>query len=577
MTSAGTLRPSGRCGTRGSTSSAPSTCATWSAPPTRYARSPDSPRQPRCPTRPSRQADEIRFLDNSPEALRKRLGHGNIYPPGQAREALDGLFQTATLAALREIGLRVIAETLTAPGSARQREPLDVLVAVTAPAQAETLIRRGARLARRGNARCTVLTLGPPAGTPGDWTAAVQTLAQDAGAAVIAREGRDTVAAIAQAVRETGARHLVIAAPPAGLIDRWRPGQVERLASQLPDVHLHITAGQARPSGAAPDGGDSPDRAPGAAGRQPHATVRVYLGYAPGCGITSAMLGEAGRRRSRGADVVVATVDCRGRESVSAALEGLEMIGDGTSLDTAAVLARHPEVACIDDLSTADPGGESRFAAARQLADAGITIVATVRLGSLQDGDGAAGDTLDEAAVLALADEIELVDAPPSALADRVKRDEIVPAGGAEHALQAEYSPETLGAQREQAFTIVAEHAERRLAAYRGSGASGGETHPRILGCAAPRPGMEPLIRRSAALAGQLAGDLLVAVVTRVPAAAGLDQVLAGYAALASQLGGQFTVLQGRPADALARFAHQHQVTEIAAGPRRRAPAATAS
>ena len=439
-----------------------------------------------------------------------------------------------------------------------------MLVAVTAPAQADALIRRGARLARRGNARCTVLMLEPPAGTPGDWTAAVQIQAQDTGAAIIAREGRDTVAVIAQAVRETGARRLVIAAPPAGLLDRWRPGLAERLASQLPDVHLHITAGQARPSGAAPDGGDSPDRAPGVTGRQPHATVRVYLGYAPGCGITSAMLEEAGRRRSRGADVVVATVDCRGREGVSAALEGLEVIGDGTSLDTGAVLARHPEVVCIDDLSAADPSGESRFAAARQLADAGITVVGTVHLGSLQDGDGAAGDTLDEAAVLALADEIELVDAPPSALADRVKRGEIAPAGGAEHALQTDYSPETLGAKREQAFTIVAEHAERRLAAYRGSGApAGSDTHPRILGCAAPRPGMEPLIRRSAALAAQLAGDFLVAVVTPKPASADLNQVLAGYAALASQLGGQLTALQGSPADTLAKFAHRHQVTEI--------------
>ena len=132
-------------------------------------------------------------------------------------------------------------------------KPRPLLVAVTAPAQADALIRRGARLARRGNARCTVLTLGPPAGTPGDWTAAVQTPAQNAGAAIIAREGRDTVAAIAQAVRETSARHLVIAAPPAGLLDRWRPGLAERLASQLPDVHLHITGGQARPSAAAPD------------------------------------------------------------------------------------------------------------------------------------------------------------------------------------------------------------------------------------------------------------------------------------------------------------------------------------
>ena len=130
------------------------------------------------------EAGEIRFLDSSPEALRKRLGHGNIYPPGQAHEALGGLFQTANLAELREIGLQVVAETLTAPGTARQRQPLDVLVVVAAPAQAEALVPRGARLARRGNAKCTVLELGLPAGRrPGDGTAAIRAAARDAGAA----------------------------------------------------------------------------------------------------------------------------------------------------------------------------------------------------------------------------------------------------------------------------------------------------------------------------------------------------------------------------------------------------------
>ncbi|MFI5064428.1 MAG: AAA-associated domain-containing protein, partial [Streptosporangiales bacterium] len=216
------------------------------------------------------EADEIRFLDNSPEALRKRLGHGNIYPPGQAEAALGGLFQTETLAALREIGLRVVADTLTAPGRARPREPLDVLVAVTDPAQAEALVQRGARLARRGNAKCTVLTLGPATGKPatgkpaggkpagGDAT--VRAMAQAAGAAVLAREGTDTAALIAQAVRETGARHLVLAAPPAGRLERWRPGLAERLASQLPDIHLHLTEGRpgAARSGLRGGGGGCP-------------------------------------------------------------------------------------------------------------------------------------------------------------------------------------------------------------------------------------------------------------------------------------------------------------------------------
>ncbi len=54
-----------------------------------------------------------------------------------------------------------------------------------------------------------------------------------------------------------------------------------------------------------------------------------------------------------------------------------------------------------------------------------------------------------------------------------------------------------------------------------------------------------------------------MAVVLPSPPSADVEQVLAGYAALASQLGGQFAVLQGAPAAALAAFACQHQVTEM--------------
>jgi NitT/TauT family transport system ATP-binding protein len=528
------------------------------------------------------EADEIRFLDNSPEALRKRLGHGNIYPAGQAAHALEGLFRTENLAALREIGLRVVAETLGAPGAVRQRESQDVLVAVTAPDQAGALIQRGVRLARRSSATCTVLVLAAQAGgPPAEVTEHIRSAAADAGVAVIVRQGRDAAAVITQAVRETDARNLVMAAPPPGLRDRWRPSLVERVADQLPDVHLHITASPAAraavgaPSQAAAngaDGPDGPDSANGAHGahgadspdaaarRRPRGAIRVYLGYAPGCGVTTAMLEEARRRKSRGSDVVVAAVDCRGREGVSALLEGLELVGDGTTLDTDAVLARHPEVACVDDLAAVDASGERRFAAARRLADAGITVVGTV----------AASGTPDETAALALADEIELVDAPPSELADRVRRGEVVPAAEAGRALPTDYGPESLSALREQAFTIVAEHADRQLTAYRhGVPSASGEAAPVILGCAAPRAGMEPLIRWSAALAARLAGEFRVAVVPPSPPPADLDQLLAGYAALTAQLGGQFAVLPGAPAAALTAYAREHHVTEmmLARGP----------
>ena len=193
-----------------------------------------------------RQADDIRFVDSSPEALRKRLGHGNIYPAAQVPQALDGLFRTEILAALREIGLRIVAETLTAPSVTLRREPADVLVAVASPAQAGELVQRGLRLARRSGATCTVLALSQPAASSGNGAAAIRSAAHNAGAEVIVREGRDAAVTIGQAVRETGAGHLVVAAPAAGQLQRWRASLVERLADQLPDVHLHITPAPAR-------------------------------------------------------------------------------------------------------------------------------------------------------------------------------------------------------------------------------------------------------------------------------------------------------------------------------------------
>ena len=228
-----------------------------------------------------------------------------------------------------------------------------------------------------------------PAGQPTeDKAAAVRSAVNDAGAALMVREGRDAAATIAQAVRDSGARHLVLAAT-AGRAARAlapQPGRTPgRPAPRCPSAHHGkpgwIGTAEALKARTRPDGvpGAGPGRARGA--------VRVYLGYAAGCGITTAMLEEAGRRRSRGSDVVVAAVDCHGREGVSAALEGLEVIGDGTTLDTDAVLARRPEVACIDDLAALDARGESRFAAARRLADAGITVVATVHIGSMRGGD----------------------------------------------------------------------------------------------------------------------------------------------------------------------------------------------
>ena len=516
----------------------------------------------------------LQFVDSSPEALRKRLSHGNIYPAREIRGALETEFQPARLAALREIGLRLVASQSVgpdaeSPATARQRGPQDVVVAVWRPDQVEPLVQQGVRLARRRGARCVVVALSQP--RPGQHpvtetlTELVEVAATAGGASVIIRESRDVGASIISAAQEVNARHLVLAVPSAGMFERWRGTLLERLASQLPAVHLHIQAAAASHSDS--DAGNGADQDAARPQQRRRGAIRVYLGYAPGCGTTTAMLEEASRRTARGSDVVVGAVDARDREDVNAELEHLELIGDGATLDTAAVLARRPEVACVDDLTAGTTTAERRFVAARRLADAGITVIGTVQLGRLGGTpDGGPEAYLDESALLALADEIELVDVPPSILTDRVRRGQIVPPDQVPSALASTFAPETLRAERERAFRLVAEHGERQLLAYTREDAvvSGPERQPSIVACAAPWPGMEPLIRRSAALAAQVDGQFRVAAVRRPQPGPADDQQLASYAILTEQLGGEFvTLTAAAPAPALAEYARQRQATEL--------------
>ena len=55
------------------------------------------------------EADDLQFIDITPEALRKRMRHGNIYPAERIEPALRNFFSETNLTALREIGLRLVA------------------------------------------------------------------------------------------------------------------------------------------------------------------------------------------------------------------------------------------------------------------------------------------------------------------------------------------------------------------------------------------------------------------------------------------------------------------------------------
>jgi two-component system sensor histidine kinase KdpD len=113
-----------------------------------------------------RKADQTELVDSSPEQLRRRMLHGNIYPQDRAQQALTHFFRTDNLIALRELALRFVADET-------EEELLDhlrrhhavgmwetterIMVAITGAPGDDLLVRRAARIAARFRADIAVL------------------------------------------------------------------------------------------------------------------------------------------------------------------------------------------------------------------------------------------------------------------------------------------------------------------------------------------------------------------------------------------------------------------------------------
>jgi two-component system sensor histidine kinase KdpD len=105
-----------------------------------------------------RKADQIELVDSSPEQLRRRLLHGNIYPKERITQALTHFFRTDNLIAVRELALRFVAdesdEELLEHLRRHQPQVLwetteRIMAAVTAEPGSDVLLRRAARIAFR--------------------------------------------------------------------------------------------------------------------------------------------------------------------------------------------------------------------------------------------------------------------------------------------------------------------------------------------------------------------------------------------------------------------------------------------
>ena len=316
--------------------------------------------------------------------------------------------------------------------------------------------------------------------------------------------------------------------------------------------------------------------------------LKVFLGYAPGVGKTFAMLAEAQRRCSRGEDVVIGFVETHGRKETAELCEGLEQVPlkhleyrgkQFVELDTAAVIARKPALALVDELAHTNVPGtrhSKRWQSVEEILAAGISVLTTVNIQHVES----LNDTVHQITgvrvqetlpdfVLDRADEVVLIDLTTDALLNRLKRGVVYDLDTVPGALANFFKRGNLVALRELALRKTAEEVDDSLERY----IAAHETeHPwatedRVVVCIRPNEVAPKLVRRGHRLARRFKGTFWVVHVRTGQLSPSHKKEIRRLFELTNELGGHAKELSGDSVvDEILRFARQKRATFIVMG-----------
>jgi len=280
--------------------------------------------------------------------------------------------------------------------------------------------------------------------------------------------------------------------------------------------------------------------------------LKIFLGYAPRVGKSARMFDEGFRRKSRGQDVVVGSVQSRGADEVAEKIAALEVIGTG-ALDIGRILERKPHVCLVDELAVDNPVGSrhpQRWRDVEEILENGINVITALNLQHIEEQqDAVEGITGKRAAhsvpqsFIRGADEIEVVDAPTS------------------DAPQSQL--------RELALCLAAEVIEGQLQRYmdlHGIHQSWG-TQERILVCVTPRSNAKVMIESGRRNTDRFHGQLFVAYVAQPSLKREDQEALDAHLDLARKVDAEIHILEGAdPVVEIMRFAREQRITQIFVG-----------
>ncbi len=318
--------------------------------------------------------------------------------------------------------------------------------------------------------------------------------------------------------------------------------------------------------------------------------LKIFLGYAHGCGKTYAMLDAALRRQADGARVLIASTYTR--EEIPPIFQGLltQTVAESSfdrGLDFEQIILHHPDLVVVDGLSEDNPEGSrhpKRYMDVLELLEKGIDVFTTLdiyQLESLRDASWQCqhlgNPPMVPDRIFDQADIIEFVDIPPEELLERLATS---PAHLMDHSREeilACYSLERLRAMREAAMRRMTGRLQTdfKYTAQR-EGINQHVAIPnRILVCISSHPLAERLVRAGRRMADEMNSEWMVLYIEtpeRIKFSSTHSEQLEKTLALAAELGAQVIRAPGYSISrTILDFARNNQITRIIIGnPRRK-------
>ncbi|WP_369183830.1 ATP-binding protein [Streptomyces sp. Y1] len=243
------------------------------------------PQRETVPDEVVRRADQIELVDMAPQALRRRMAHGNVYKAEKVDAALSNYFRVGNLTALRELALLWVAgrvdeglrdyrasHNIDRVWETRER----VVVALTGGPEGETLIRRAARIAdRTAGGDLLAVHVSRSDGLAGASSGALaqqRLLVETLGGSYHVVVGDDIPTALLAFARAHDATQLVLGTSRRGRITRFLtgPGIGETTVDASEDIDVHMVTHEFTGRGRLPS-----------LGRR-HSRRRTVVGYLAG-------------------------------------------------------------------------------------------------------------------------------------------------------------------------------------------------------------------------------------------------------------------------------------------------------